>query len=92
MARIRTLTITDEERKELEQYRDHDARPYVRERCAAMLKIAEGKAPYWVALHGLLKVRRPDTVYEWLKLYEAGGVSALLTRQQGGDHRSGRFP
>ncbi len=92
MARIRTLTITDEERKELEYYRDHDSRPYVRERCAAILKIAEGKAPYWVAQHGLLKVRLADTVYQWLKLDEAGGVQALLTRQQGGDHRSGHFP
>ena len=49
MAKRRTLKLTEEQRKELEHLRDHDPRPYVRERCAALLKIADGKAPHWVA-------------------------------------------
>jgi hypothetical protein len=42
----------------------------VREHCAALLKVAEGEAPYWVACHGLLKGRQPDTVYGWLARYQ----------------------
>ena len=38
----RTLELTDSPRHDLQQYRDHDPRPYVRERCAALLKIADG--------------------------------------------------
>lgn len=89
MGRRRTLTLTDEARDELIEYRDHHPSPQVRERCAAMLKIAEGHAPHWVAKQGLLKKRDPDTVYEWLNLYETDGLVALLTRKQGGDRRSG---
>ena len=55
MPRLRTLTLTDSQRHELLQARDHDARPYVRERCAAMLKVADGHTLHWVAGNGLLK-------------------------------------
>lgn len=89
MARRRTLTLTNEERDELQACRDHHANPQVRERCAAMLKIAEGHSPHWVAKQGLLKERDPDTVYAWLNSYEAEGVASLVARQQGGDRRSG---
>ena len=89
MARRRTLPLTNKERDELEEYRDHHSSPQVRERCAAMLKIAEGHSPHWVAKHGLLKERDPDTVYGWLNNYQTAGVSSLVARQQGGDRRSG---
>ena len=89
MARRRTLTLTDEARNELIEYRDHHPNPQVRERCAAMLKIADGHAPHWVAKHGLLKERDPDSVYEWLNIYEVEGVAGLVARNQGGDRRSG---
>jgi hypothetical protein len=42
MATLRTVTLSWVQRRELEQARDHDARPYVRERRAALLKIAAG--------------------------------------------------
>jgi len=64
------LTLSEEERKYLQRVRNHDRRPYLRERASALLKIAEGISPQQVALHGLLKVRRPDTVRQWLKDYE----------------------
>ncbi len=38
----RILTLTDTQRQELIDYRDHDPRPFVRERCAALLKVAAG--------------------------------------------------
>lgn len=67
----RTLELTAEERASLEQIRDRDQRAYLRERAAALLKIADGQAPYRVALQGLLKPRHPETVYGWLNHYLA---------------------
>jgi hypothetical protein len=67
----------------------HDPRPYVRERCAALLKIADGQSPHAVARHGLLKPRDPDTVYEWLNWYEQLGLRSVWFFQHGGKHRVG---
>jgi len=84
---IRTLTLTEAQSQELKQHRDHDARFWMRERCAALLKIAEGKSPHWVARNGLLKPRDPDTVYAWLNIYEGKGVQGLIQRTQGQNRR-----
>jgi hypothetical protein len=62
MATRRTLKLKTREQRELEHYRDHDVRPYVRKRCSAVLKIAAGEAPHAVARQGLLKPRDPDTL------------------------------
>jgi hypothetical protein len=83
MAR-RALTLTEAQRQELLQLRDHDARPYVRERGAALLKIADGHSPHRVARQGLLKPRDPDTVYAWLGHYQAAGAAGLIAHPQGG--------
>ncbi len=85
----RTLELTDSQRADLLQHREHDPRPYVRERCAALLKIADGLSPYAVARHGLLKPRKPDTVYSWLNWYENLGLQSVIWFQQGGVHRRG---
>jgi transposase len=85
----RTLDLTDPQRADLLYYRDHDPRPYVRERCAAILKIADGQSAHAVACHGLLKSRDPDTVYSWLNHYEETGLDGLLGSQQGGSRRRG---
>lgn len=87
MPKRRELNLNEKQRTELEQFRDHDSRPYVRERCAAVLKIANGQSPHHVARHGLLKPRKPDTVYQWLDWYEKDGIDGLLARQQGGYRR-----
>lgn len=87
MATRRELKLTQRKIQELEDCRDHDERPYVRERCAALLKIAAGESPYHVACAGLLKPRDPDTVYEWLTYYEAEGLAGLIGHQQGGPRR-----
>ena len=87
MTQRQTQALTEMQKKELKQIRDQDPRPWARERCAAILKIATGKSPYWVARKGLLKERDPDTVYFWLKLYKEGGAKMLLTRQPGGARR-----
>lgn len=84
MVHQRTLMLTESEREALMEHRDHDIRPQARERCAALLKIAEGNRPHWVAQSGLLKPRDPDTVYGWLKLYQQEGLSGVLGRLHGG--------
>jgi Winged helix-turn helix len=80
----RALTLSEEQRQELLRLRDHDARPYVRERGAALLKIAEGQSPHRVAKSGLLKPRDPETVYAWLDRYEAQGAAGLIAHPHGG--------
>jgi hypothetical protein len=90
MATRRTLRLKTCEQRELEHYRDHDARPYVRERCGAVLKSAQGEPPHAVARQGVLKPRDPDTLYDWLEIYEAEGVVGLVAHQQGGKRRRSR--
>jgi hypothetical protein len=83
----RTLDLTETQAQQLRHHRDHDPRPYVRERCAALLKIAAGMSPHAVAQHGLLKRRKPDTVYAWLDFYENLGFQSVIWFQHGGIHR-----
>lgn len=83
-----SLELSPTQRSELNHSRDHDPRPFVRERCAAMLKIADGSSPHAVARHGLLKPRDPDTIYRWLRRYDTMGIAGLLVGQHGGDRRS----
>lgn len=87
MATRRRLTLGEAQREELTQHRDHDPRPWVRERCAALLKIADGMTPHAVARHGLLKPRDPDTVYDWLNWYETHGFWTVEHFPHGGRHR-----
>ena len=87
MYQRRTLALSDAERAALLFHRDHDPQPFVRERCAALLKVADGLAPYAVAHAGLLRRRDPDTVYAWLDRYRDEGLPGLLAHQHGGDHR-----
>lgn len=87
MAHRRELHLSEAQRAELEQGRDHDGRPYVRERCAALLKIADGQAAYAVARSGLLKARKAETLYRWIAWYEKGGYAGLVARSQGGVRR-----
>ena len=87
MYQRRTLALSDAERAELLYHRDHDPKPYVRERCAALLKIADGQPPHAVANAGLLRRRDPDTVYAWLDTYRDEGLPGLFAHQHGGDRR-----
>jgi len=75
-----TLDLSDEERRRLEHARDHHDKPYVRERATALLKIADGWSGREVALRGLLKQRKPDTVYDWYHRYEEDGFEGLIIR------------
>jgi len=59
----------------------------VRERCAVLLKVAQGASPHQVARHGLLLARDPDSVYSWLRLSQREGLVGLLAHRQGGNQR-----
>src|SRR5215472_10889206 len=84
----RTAALSWTQRRELEQARDHDPRPYGRERCAAVLKIADGARAHAVARQGLLTPRDPDTLYAWLDRYATEGVAGLTGHRHGGYRRS----
>ena len=60
-----TLDLKEDQRQELLWHRDHDPKPLIRERCAALLMIADGDSPAHVARHRLYRRREPDTVYRW---------------------------
>ena len=76
----RSLFLTEEQRQALEQARDTHPKPHVRERAGALLKIAQGQAAHAVARQGLLKARKPDTVYDWLNAFQQTGLAALEQR------------
>ena len=80
MAPRQQLVLSATQRQELQQTVKNHAKPYVRERAAALLKIADGASPHQVARHGLLQVREPDTVYGWLERYRSGGLAGLVIR------------
>ena len=61
MAARRTLELSDEQRAELERARDRHPKPHVREKAAALLKVAAGQSPHAVAKQGVLKTRDPPT-------------------------------
>lgn len=80
----RILKITAEQRYELEEMRDQHARAYLRERAAALLKIAAGMSVYAVAQGGLLRRRKPDTVYNWLNTFQEKGIAGLYQPRRRG--------
>lgn len=74
------LDLSAEARADLVALRDTAPRPYLRERAAALLKIADGHVAAEVARTGLLRPREPDTVYRWLHRYRRDGLAGLLIR------------
>src|SRR4030042_1063994 len=83
------IELTDAQRAELEDVRDHHPLPYMRERAAAILKIAQGFSGRETALNRLLKPHWPDTIYEWVVRYLAEGIQGLQIRP--GRGRKGAF-
>lgn len=73
----RTLVLTPPARGDLERIQARDPRPYLRERATAMLLLGNGWSVRQVARHGLYRVRRPETVSDWLDRYLVAGVAGL---------------
>jgi len=82
----RTLTLAAEDRTALTDLAKRGLPAYLRERAAAMLKIADHQSPHAVALHGLLLPRDPDTVYAWLDAYQEHGIAGLRMQPGRGRH------
>jgi transposase len=87
----REVRLTAEQREQLEGVLRHDPKPYRRERAAAILQVAAGKAAFAVAQCGLLVRRAPDTVYRWLDRFEELGVAGL-TIAAGRGRKPTHFP
>ena len=81
MPAIRRLNVEPEQRTELVALRDRGPRAYLRERAAALLKIADGIPAAHVARSGLLRARSADTVYDWLNRFEQEGIGGLTMRE-----------
>ncbi len=75
-----TLELTAAQRVELEKVRDRHPKPYLRERAAALLKIADGQTAGEVSRQGLFKPRYKRTVKTWLKRYQAEGLAGITIR------------
>jgi transposase len=74
------IILTDNARDALERVRDTHTKPYMRERAAAILKVASGASVNWVAQYGLLKRRYPKAVYSWVKSYLTNGLDGLYRK------------
>jgi DNA-binding PadR family transcriptional regulator len=77
MPKRRYLHLTDEQRTELEDVRDHHPKAYMREKAAILLKIAHDMSPHQTAQGGGLKPHQPKSIYNWLNRYEVEGVAGL---------------
>jgi transposase len=79
-AHERRVELTERAREVLEEQVRRAAKPYLRERAAAILKVADGGVAARVATEGLLTRHKPDTVYRWLDRYLAEGIAGLALR------------
>jgi len=87
-----TIELTEAQRAELEDIRDHHETPYLRERAAAILKIADGLSGRETARQRLLKVHAPDTIYDWVHRYEENPSLAGLKIKAGRGRKPAFFP
>jgi len=80
MVARRTLSMSATERDNLVEIRDNHEKAYMRERAAAIIKVMNGQSAYEIAHSGLLKPRKPDTIYAWLDRYGEQGIEGLVIR------------
>lgn len=91
MAPAYHLVLNTPQRSELETARRTHPKAYVREKAAAILKVADGQAIRQVALSGLLRHRHPETVKDWISDYQHHGLAGLLV-QAGRGRKPAFFP
>jgi transposase len=75
------IVLTEEQEHELEDIRDHHPKPYMRERAAAILKIADGASGLETARHLLNRRHWQDTIYDWCQRYREHGIAGLQIRK-----------
>lgn len=79
-----SLELEPYQQQTLECMRDRHPVAYLRERAAALLKIAAGQKVEEVARSGLLKSRKADTVRGWIKGYQRDGLGSLYQQPRRG--------
>jgi hypothetical protein len=89
MPKLIRVELTKAQVRELEMVRHEHPKPYMRERAAALLKIAGGELLREVAENGLLIRHEPETVKGWIDTYLEGGLSAWQIKA--GRGRKGAF-
>ena len=72
------LVLSPQARAQLEHAARTDRRPYYRERCWAVLQVADGASIRAVARAGLGRPRKPDTVCTWIARYTRDGLAGLV--------------
>lgn len=84
------LTLSESDHHLLDRLRRTSTSATIRERAAAILKVAAGSSASEVARNGLLIPRRPQTVQEWVKSYLQFGIESLVINE--GRGRKPTFP
>lgn len=80
MVKRLSLELSQEQRTELERVCRSHAKPYLRERASAVLKVAKGQSMNWVAHNGLLKRHEPETIKLWISRYLEQGLKGWEVR------------
>jgi hypothetical protein len=80
MASKRKVCLNEQQYAELVKTRDTDPTPYIRQRAAAILKVADGKSVNWVRKYGLLRRMSHEAVSCWIDRYEQEGLEGLRVR------------
>lgn len=85
------VNLSEAQVQELENVRRTAHKPYLRERAAAVLKVAGGETVTAVAEKGLLIRHEPETVHTWIKAYLKDGLAGWVIRA-GRGRRPAFFP
>lgn len=75
-----TLTLTEDQMKELERVQATHPVPHFRVKATALLKVAQGASIEEVRLHGLLKRVAWATIKGWIERYQHFGLEGWTVR------------
>ena len=74
------IGLTTAQRESLVWLRDHHARPYMRERASAILKLSDGMPVMVLARAGLLRPRARQTIHRWVNRFLQEGEVGLVVK------------
>lgn len=89
MPKYIVVELSEKQEAELEKVRHQHPKAYMRERAAAVLKVAKGETVTAVAEKGLLTRHEPETVHHWIKHYLTHGLQGWVI--QSGRGRKAAF-
>lgn len=85
------IELSEAQIQELERTRHQSPKPQLRERAAAVLKVAQGQTVTEVAENGLLIRHEPETIHSWIKAYLKDGLEGWRI-QSGRGRKAAFFP